>query len=69
MAIRSALIACLLFILQSTLASAATPRDPYQYFFEANLGDLVEELETARDEGKKGLFIFFEMDECPFAIV
>lgn len=45
---------------------ASTPRDPYQYFFEQNLGDLSEELETARDEGKKGIFLFFEMDECPF---
>ena len=47
-------------------ASASTPRDPYQYFFEQNLGDLTEELETAKDEGKKGVFLFFEMDECPF---
>ncbi len=47
-------------------ATASTPRDPYQYFFEQNLGDLTEELEIARDEGKKGMFVFFEMDECPF---
>lgn len=52
---------CFSFALQ-----AAAPRDPYQYFFEQNLGDLSEELETARDDGKKGVFIFFEMDECPF---
>ena len=48
------------------LAQASTPRDPYQYFFEQSLGDLTEELEIAKEEGKKGLFIFFEMDECPF---
>jgi thioredoxin-related protein len=47
-------------------AQAASPRDPYQYFFEQNLGDLSEELATARSDGKKGMFIFFEMDECPF---
>ncbi len=45
---------------------ASSPRDPYQYFFEQNLGDLSEELDIAKDEGKKGVFIFFEMDECPF---
>lgn len=50
----------------SQIGSAALPRDPYQYFFEQNLGDLAEELETARDDEKKGMFIFFEMDECPF---
>ena len=48
------------------VSSAATPRDPYQYFFQQSLGDFTEELEIAREEGKKGLFLFFEMDECPF---
>lgn len=49
-----------------TLALATTTRDPYQYFFQSSLGDLTEELEIARDEGKQGIFVFFEMDECPF---
>ncbi|MCW9013320.1 MAG: thioredoxin family protein [Gammaproteobacteria bacterium] len=35
-------------------------------FFDQSLGDFSEELETARDEGKQGILIFFEMDECPF---
>jgi len=48
------------------LLHATTPRDPYQYFFEASLGDLTEELEIARENGKQGIFVFFEMDECPF---
>ncbi|NNE63424.1 MAG: thioredoxin fold domain-containing protein [Gammaproteobacteria bacterium] len=46
--------------------SASTPRDPYQHFFQQSLGDFTEELEIAREEGKKGIFVFFEMDECPF---
>ncbi|KPK54457.1 MAG: thioredoxin [Thiotrichales bacterium SG8_50] len=45
---------------------AAPPRDPYQYFFNDTWGDFREELQTARDQGKKGVLIFFEMDECPF---
>jgi len=48
------------------LNQASTPRDPYEFFFEQSLGDLTEELEIAREEGKQGLFVFFEMDECPF---
>ena len=48
------------------LLQASTPRDPYQFFFEQSLGDLTEELEIAREEGKQGVFLFFEMDECPF---
>ena len=45
---------------------AAAPRDPYQYFFNDTWGDFREELQTAREQGKKGILIFFEMDECPF---
>jgi len=35
-------------------------------FFDQHLGNFAEELENARDENKKGILIFFEMDECPF---
>ena len=55
----------LLWLLPALLQAAVT-RDPYQYFFQPSLGDLTEELEIAREEGKQGIFIFFEMDECPF---
>ena len=47
------------------LVGAAT-RDPASYFFDQSLGDFQEELQNARDEGKKGILIMFEMDECPF---
>jgi thioredoxin-related protein len=46
-------------------AMAAT-RDPANHFFDQSLGDFSEELAVARDEGKKGILIMFEMDECPF---
>lgn len=55
-----------LLCLAPGLLQATTERDPYQYFFQASLGDLTEELEIAREEGKQGVFVFFEMDECPF---
>ncbi|MCU7881995.1 MAG: thioredoxin fold domain-containing protein [Candidatus Thiodiazotropha sp. (ex Lucinoma aequizonata)] len=45
--------------------SAAT-RDPGSYFFDQSLGNFSDELELAKDEGKKGILIMFEMDECPF---
>lgn len=35
-------------------------------FFDETFGNLQEELETAVDDGKKGVFIFFHMEECPF---
>ncbi len=55
----------LLLLLITASAQAAT-RDPGEFFFDQSLGDFSEELETARDEGKKGILIMFEMDECPF---
>jgi thioredoxin-related protein len=56
----------ILLCLAPGLLQASTARDPYQYFFESSLGDLTEELEIARENGKQGIFVFFEMDECPF---
>ena len=53
-------------ILTCFSVSASTPRDPYEHLFVQSLGDFTEELEIAREDGKKGIFIFFEMDECPF---
>ena len=47
-------------------AAAGVPRDPTEFFFDQTLGDFSEELITAREQGKKGIFIFFEMDDCPF---
>lgn len=47
-------------------AAAGDTRDPYTHFFNQSLGDFSEELAVAREEGKKGILIFFEMDECPF---
>lgn len=47
-------------------ALAATGQDPYTHFFNDTFGDFSEELEQARENGKKGILVFFEMDECPF---
>ncbi len=50
----------------SAAVTADEPRDPGQFFFDQTFGDFSEELNNARDEGKKGVLIMFEMDECPF---
>lgn len=34
--------------------------------FDQTLGDFSEELVVAKEEGKKGILLFFELDECPF---
>lgn len=54
---------CLSFF--SSALSAET-REPGTHFFDQSLGDLKEELTLAKDENKKGVLLFFEMEECPF---
>lgn len=53
-----------LLLMSSTLQAA--PSDPYSDFFNDSFGDLQEELDVAKEEGKKGVMLFFEMDDCPF---
>ena len=55
-----------LLLLFSTTPGAEVLRDPDSAFFHQTLGDFREELEIAREEGKNGVLLFFEMDECPF---
>ena len=35
-------------------------------FFDISFGDLQEELELVREEGKTGLLLMFEMEDCPW---
>lgn len=56
----------LLCLLTSTATWAAAGRDPYSHFFNETFGNFTEELQLAREQGKQGVLIFFEMDECPF---
>lgn len=53
------------FLLMAGSAAAAT-RDPSEHFFEQTLGDFSEELQEAQEQGKAGILIMFERDECPF---
>ncbi len=61
----SAACCCLamLFTLGTSIARADNGSDA---FFESSFGDLTEELEIAREDGKKGVLVFFELTECPF---
>lgn len=57
---------CLIVFSGLVSCASAAGRDPYVHFFNESWGDLPEELQLARSEGKKGILFFFEMDECPF---
>lgn len=56
----------LLLVSSGVATSLAETRDPRSHFFNETFGDFSEELDNARAQGKKGILIFFEMDECPF---
>ena len=45
---------------------AGETRNPGEYFFTQTFGDLPEEMQLARDAGKRGMLLFFEADECPY---
>jgi len=55
----------LCFLIGSSLAYAQT-QDPNTGFFQQNFGDFPDELTTAREEGKKGVFIMFDDKDCPW---
>jgi thioredoxin-related protein len=53
-------------LLLACAAAVGAARDPEEHFFDTTFGDFTEELQNARDQGKRGILIMFEMDECPF---
>jgi thioredoxin-related protein len=56
----------LLLGLICTTPALAEVRDPTVHFFQPMLGDLRGDLAIARQEGKRGVLLMFEMDDCPF---
>ena len=55
-----------LALLSASHPAQAEVRDPHSHFFMSKMGDFKEELATAKQEGKQGVLIMFEMDDCPF---
>lgn len=64
--IKNGLLILSLWMLCAGQVQAVGGRDPYTYFFNETWNNFSEELEKARSEGKQGILLFFEMDECPF---
>ena len=55
-----------ILILFSQITHAAVGRDPNVHFLNETWGNFQEELVRAKEERKKGILLFFEMDICPF---
>lgn len=53
-------------LLMTAASGFAETRDVNQYFFDQKLGDLKAELSTARQEGKQGVLLMFEQEDCPW---
>jgi thioredoxin-related protein len=41
-------------------------RDPREYFFTQTFGDLPEEMQLASEDGKLGMLLFFESENCSY---
>lgn len=54
------------FFLLFAVPAWAETRNPANHFFQPKFGDFQAELDAAKQQGKKGIFLFFEMDDCPF---
>ncbi|QKI89457.1 thioredoxin family protein [Thiomicrorhabdus xiamenensis] len=59
----AALLAVVSIFSFSLFSTSAQAQDP---FFDESFGNYQEDLVTAEEDGKKGVFMFFYMDECPF---
>ena len=60
------LLASFLLTTSSVMATENESREPREFFFTQSFGDLPEELQTARKQGKLGLFLFFEAEDCVY---
>ena len=55
----------LYFIVLLSIGSSSVFADENS-FFTSSFGDMQEEMETAVEKNKKGVFVFFTMDACPW---
>ena len=60
------LLALPLFVAAGSPGDEPQTRSAREYFFTPTFGDLTEEMQVARDEGKLGMLLFFEAESCPY---
>ena len=60
------LLALSVLLSNAALAGEAETRDAREFFFTQTFGDLPEEMQLAREQGKLGMLLFFEADACPY---
>jgi len=65
-ALMSMVLVMLLFMAGAVSAGEPETRDAREFFFTQTFGDLPEEMQSAREQGKLGMLLFFEADACPY---
>ena len=60
------LLALPILLSEVALAGETETRDAREFFFTQTFGDLPEEMQAAREQGKIGMLLFFEAEECPY---
>ena len=63
---RKIALTVLLLAVGVTGVPAEEIRSPDTHFFHESFGDLTEELQIARNEGKFGVMVMFEANDCPW---
>ena len=64
----SSLIVLMMLLISIVVADTVYASDPGAYFFDMTMGDFPDELIAAKEQGKKGIMLFFESADCPFCI-
>lgn len=64
--LRRIAVLCVLLFAAAVFAKEPETRDPRAHFFAQTFGDLPEEMELAKSEGKLGMLLFFEAEACSY---
>ena len=48
------------------LSSAVYSAEPTGGFFDSHFNDYIENLDEAKSDSKKGVFVFFHSEDCPY---
>lgn len=62
----STTVAVAILMVEGSFATDLDARDPREFFFIQTFGDLPEEMNIARDDGKLGMLLFFEAEDCGY---
>lgn len=63
---KNTIVTVAMLMVSAALAADPDTRNPREFFFTQTFGDLPEEMDAARDDGKVGMLLFYEAEECGY---